>query len=109
MDFVYIEDIARANILAAKANVTDEVFNIASSVETSLNDLAHSLAEVMGSDLKPEYGLERKVNPVQRRLAAVDKAKQLLSFEAEVSLEDGLRRLVNWWRSQKQMKETINV
>ena len=40
MDFVYIEDIARANILAAKADVTDEVFNIASGVETSLNDLS---------------------------------------------------------------------
>lgn len=109
MDFVYIEDIARANILAAKADVTDEVFNIASGVESSLNDLAHSLAKVMGSNLKPEYGPERKVNPVQRRLADVSKAKQLLGFEAQVSLEEGLRRLVNWWSEQKQAKETSNV
>jgi UDP-glucose 4-epimerase len=109
MDFVYIEDIARANILAAKADVSDEVFNVASGVETSLNDLAYSLAKVMGSDLKPEYGPERKVNPVQRRLADVSKAKQLIGFEAEVSLEEGLRRLVNWWRSEKQTKETSNV
>jgi UDP-glucose 4-epimerase len=109
MDFVYIEDIARANILAAKASVTDEVFNVASGVETSLNDLAYNLVKVMGADLKPEYGSERKVNPVQRRLADVSKAKQLLGFEAEVCLEEGLRRLVNWWRSQKQMKETTNV
>ncbi len=109
MDFVYIEDIARANILAAKADVSDEVFNVASGVETSLNDLAHSLAKVMGSDLKPEYGPERKVNPVQRRLADVNKAKQLIGFEADVSLEEGLRRLVNWWRSEKQTKETSNV
>lgn len=109
MDFVYIEDIARANILAAKADVTDEVFNVASGVESSLNDLAHSLAKVMGSDLKPEYGAERKVNAVQRRLADIDKAKQLLGFEAEVSLEEGLRRLVSWWREQKLMQETSNV
>ncbi len=109
MDFVYIEDIARANILAAKANVTDEVFNVASGVESSLNDLAYSLAKVMGSDLQPEYGPERKVNPVQRRLADVSKAQKLLSFAAEVSLEEGLRRLVNWWRSEKQTKETSNV
>lgn len=101
MDFVYIEDIARANILAAKANVTDEVFNVASYVETSLNDLAYSLAKVMGSDLKPEYGEERKVNPVARRLADVTKAKELLGFEAEVSLEEGLSRLVTWWKEQK--------
>ncbi len=63
----------------------------------------------MESDLQPEYGPERKVNPVQRRLADVSKAKQLLGFEAQVSLEEGLRRLVNWWRSEKQMKETSNV
>lgn len=109
MDFVYIEDIARANILAAKADVTDEVFNVASGVESSLNDLAYSLAKVMGSDLQPEYGPERKVNPVQRRLADTSKAKKLLGFEAEVSLEEGLRRLVSWWREQKLAKEASNV
>ncbi|BAY31543.1 NAD-dependent epimerase/dehydratase [Nostoc carneum NIES-2107] len=109
MDFVYIEDIARANILAAKADVTDEVFNIASGVESSLNDLAYSLAKVMGSDLQPEYGPERKVNPVQRRLADVSKAQELLGFEAQVSLEEGLQRLVSWWREQKLAKEASNV
>ncbi|MCX5980768.1 MAG: SDR family NAD(P)-dependent oxidoreductase [Nostocales cyanobacterium LacPavin_0920_SED1_MAG_38_18] len=109
MDFVYIEDIARANILAAKADITDQVFNIASGIETSLNDLAHSLLKVMGSDLQPEYKPERKVNPVQRRLADVRKAKRLLNFEAQISLEEGLSRLVNWWHKQKLTKETTHV
>lgn len=110
MDFVYIEDIARANILAARSDVTDEVFNVASGVETSLNDLAYSLVRVMGSDLHPEYGPERKVNPVQRRLASTTKAKELLGFRAETSLEEGLTKLVNWWREQKQLtKEISNV
>lgn len=109
MDFVYIEDIARANILAAKADITDQVFNIASGIETSLNDLAHSLLKVMGSDLQPEYKPERKVNPVQRRLADVSKAKHLLNFEAQVSLEEGLSRLVTWWQKQKLTKETSHV
>jgi UDP-glucose 4-epimerase len=109
MDFVYIEDIARANLLAAKAAVTDEVFNVASGVETSLNELALSLAKVMGSDLTPEYGPERKTNPVQRRLADIVKAKELLGFEAEVSLEEGLSRLVSWWTEQKLTKEMSNV
>jgi UDP-glucose 4-epimerase len=108
MDFVYIEDIARANILAAKADVTDEVFNIASGEETSLNHLAYSLAKVMGSDLQPEYGSERKVNPVPRRVADVSKAKRLLGFEAQASLEEGLSQLVSWWREQK-LKEVSHV
>lgn len=101
MDFVYIEDIARANILAAKADITDEIFNIASGVETSLNDLALCLIKVMGADLVPEYGLDRKVNPVQRRLSDTNKAKKLLGFEAQVQLEEGLTRLVKWWRASK--------
>src|SRR6266850_7881714 len=56
MDFIYIDDIARANILAARSPVTDEVFNVASGEETSLNDLAAALLRVMGSNLRPEYG-----------------------------------------------------
>jgi UDP-glucose 4-epimerase len=102
MDFVYVEDIARANVLAAEADVTDEVCNVASGVETSLNDLAHALLRVMGSDLEPEYGPERKVNPVPRRLADTRKAERLLGFRAEIDLDEGLRRLVDWWRAERQ-------
>ncbi len=101
MDFVYIDDIARANILAATSEVTDEAFNVASGTETSLTDLAHLLLKVMESPQQPEYGPERKVNPVPRRLAATDKARQLLGFHAQVPLEEGLRRLVSWWQEER--------
>jgi UDP-glucose 4-epimerase len=101
MDFVYIEDIARANILALQSDLTDDVVNIASGSETSLNDLAKALLKVMGSDLQPEYGPERAVNPVSRRLADTSKAEELLGFRAQVSLEDGLSQLVNWWRANQ--------
>lgn len=101
MDFVFIEDIARANVLAAKAEVTDEVFNIASGVETSLNELAEALGQVMGVKLAPEHGPARKVNAVPRRLADVEKAERLLGFRAQVNLEEGLQRLVNWWASEQ--------
>jgi UDP-glucose 4-epimerase len=77
------------------------VFNVASGTESSLNDLAAALLKVMGSKLKPEYGPERKVNPVSRRLADTSKAQRVLGFRAEVSLEEGLRRLVDWWFAQK--------
>lgn len=101
MDFVYIEDVARANILAAKSDVTDDVFNVASGIETSLTELALMLARVMGSGLTPQYGPERRVNPVPRRLASPEKARRMLGFEASVGLEEGLRRLVTWWRSAR--------
>ncbi len=97
MDFVFSEDIARCNILAAKSDVTDEVFNVASGTETSLLGLLQALLQVTGhTDVQPEFLPERKVNPVPRRLAAVGKAEQLLGFRAQVGLEEGLRRLVEW-------------
>jgi UDP-glucose 4-epimerase len=101
MDFVYIEDVARSNILALESDLTDDVFNVASGTETSLNELAAALLKVMGSDLQPEYGAERKVNPVPRRLADTTKAERQLGFEATVGLEEGLRRLVAWWKEQR--------
>jgi UDP-glucose 4-epimerase len=101
MDFVYIEDVARSNILALQSELADDVFNIASGTETSLNDLAAALLKVMGSDLQPEYGPERAVNPVPRRLADTTKSEQLLGFKAQVGLEDGLLRLVDWWQASK--------
>ena len=101
MDFVYIEDVARSNILALRSEVADDVFNVASGTETSLNALAAALLKAMGSNLKPEYGAERKVNPVARRLADTTKAERLLGFRAQIGLEEGLARLVKWWQANR--------
>ncbi|MBI4688816.1 MAG: NAD-dependent epimerase/dehydratase family protein [Nitrospirae bacterium] len=100
MDFIFIEDVARANILAAKSDVTDNVFNVASGKETSLLELLNLFLKVKGSELKPEFREERKVNPVGRRLASTKKAEKLLGFRAEVGLEEGLQRLVEWKAGQ---------
>ena len=105
MDFVDARDIARANVLAAESEVTDEVFNVASGTETSLDELATTLLKVMGSSLEPQYAPPRKVNPVPRRLADVSKTRQLLGFEARISLEEGLRDLVEWWRAERATTE----
>jgi UDP-glucose 4-epimerase len=104
MDFIHARDVARANLLGAKTDVTDEVFNIASGSETSLAQLAGSLASVMGqNNLPPEFAPERAVNPVPRRLASTDKAEKLLGFKAKISLSDGLRDLVHWWRAERNL------
>jgi UDP-glucose 4-epimerase len=100
MDFVNARDVARANVLAAKADVTDEVFNVGSGEETSLRELADTLLRVMGSTLEPEYGPARKVNPVPRRLADVSRARKRIGFEASIPLEEGLRELVEWWTDE---------
>ena len=97
MDFVFVSDIARANLMAANSSITDDVLNVASGKETSLNELAATLGRVMGVDLPPEYGPARKATPVWRRLADVSNAEQRIGFKAKVSLEEGLRELVKWW------------
>ena len=102
MDFVFTTDIARANLLAAEADVTDAVFNIGSSTETSLLELAEALLEVMGSDLSVEFGPERAVNGVTRRLASIDAAERRLGWKPEIDLEEGLGRLVDWWRAERR-------
>lgn len=102
MDFVFTEDIARANLLAATADATDEVFNIGSGTETSLTQLAQALMRVMGSNLPLEFGPARGVNAVTRRLADVSLAAERLGWKAEIGLDEGLRRLVAWWRAERQ-------
>jgi UDP-glucose 4-epimerase len=101
MDFVCVPDIARANVLAAEADVTDAVFNVASGVETSLLELAQTLLRAMGSDLSVEHGPDRAVNGVTRRLADVSSAERALGFRAEIDLEEGLAQLVDWWRANR--------
>ena len=99
MDFVYVEDVARANVLAMKADASDAVFNVASQRETSLRQLCETLLGAMGSQLEPKHvplPAERKAVEVRRRLADTTKAKRLLGFEAQVPLEEGLVRLVRW-------------
>jgi len=102
MDFVFTDDIARANLLAAGSDVVEGVYNIASGTETSLLGLAQALLRAMGSDLEVEHGPERAVNGVTRRLADTTAARVDLGFEARVGLEDGLRALVEWWRPQRE-------
>jgi len=101
MDFVYVGDIARANVLAANSELTDDVFNVASGVETSLLELAEALLQVMDCDLSVVHGPPRAVNGVTRRLADTSAARDRLGFEAEVGLLEGLTRLVTWWRGER--------
>ena len=63
MDFVFVTDIARANLMAADSSITDDMLNIASGTETSLTELATVLGRVMGVDLPPEYRPRPKGNP----------------------------------------------
>ncbi|MDP4212847.1 MAG: NAD-dependent epimerase/dehydratase family protein [Bacteroidota bacterium] len=97
MDFVYVRDIAKANVAALQAEVTDEAFNIGNCEETSLKGLLDVLLKVNHSTLSPEFRAENSINPVSRRLADISKAKKLLDFSPTVSLEKGMKELTEWY------------
>jgi len=104
MDMVHVRDVARANILAALSPASDIVLNVGSGTETSLLDLAHRLARIMGRPgLRPEFQPARAVNPVSRRLAATCAAREAIGFQADVPLDEGLAELVEWWRSERAL------
>jgi len=107
MDFVFVEDVARANLMALESDVTDEVFNIGTGIQTNLKQLCNLLLRVTGSDLQPEYQEARKVANVSARRAAVEKAEKMLGFRAHVQLEKGLRELIQWRASVKARAKEV--
>ena len=109
MDFVNTVDVARANILAARSNVSEGVYNVASGVETSLLELAQELLRAMGSNLPVEHGPERAVNGVARRLADTRAAQGDLGFVAQTDLAAGLHELVQWWQERRAARPVATV
>jgi UDP-glucose 4-epimerase len=101
MDFVFVEDVARANLLAMQSDISDEAFNVGTGVQTSLKELCRLVLDLNHSSLVPEYREARTVANVQARRAAVDKAERLLGFKAEVSLREGLQELIIWRNTAK--------
>jgi UDP-glucose 4-epimerase len=101
MDFVYIDEVARATILAAESSATDVMVNVATGTETSLRELAAALIKTMDATVEPLHAPQRNVNAVSRRLADTRRAAELFGFESEIPLEEGLARLVDWWRRER--------
>lgn len=98
-DFIYVEDAARCNILAAQADAVDEFYNVGTEVQTSVRDLCNLILELTGSNLevlyKP-YSAEDSRRLVQNRIGSKEKAKSELGFEAATDLRKGLSKLIAW-------------
>lgn len=99
-DFIHVDDVARANILALKSAATDEFFNVGMGIKTTINELVELLLELTGSDLKPEYRPQEQ-SFVTHRVGSTEKAEQALGFRATVDLKEGLRSVVEWRRHDK--------
>jgi len=98
-DFVYVGDVARANLLAMESSVTCEGMNVATGVQTSLNRMVEIINEVCKTDLKPEYKDDPSkpvVNATTKLSFSREKAKRLIGWEPQVPVEEGIRRLIEW-------------
>jgi nucleoside-diphosphate-sugar epimerase len=110
MDFIYVVDIARANLLALKSDASDIVLNVASGTQTTLNELSTQLCAIMGHpELAAEHLEERKVNPVRRRLGSTTLASERIGFNSGVTLDEGLAGLVEWWRAARRAPAGVNA
>jgi len=106
MDFVHIDDIARANLVAYQSDVKDEVFNVCTGRETTLLELWRIIQEITDSkNLEPIYEQPRTIGPVGRRVGDPSKAERLLNFKTKVDLKAGMQSLYDWLRSVPRLLE----
>jgi UDP-glucose 4-epimerase len=105
VDLVYVEDVARANIMALKSPVTNEFFNVASGVETTIKDLAYLLIRLRGKEGRLEPVFEpMDTGLVTRRWGDPTKAQEMLGFVTTTSVEEGMRRVIAWREELKQWR-----
>ena len=98
-DFIYVEDVARSNVLALKAVSTDEFYNVGSGVQTSIKELCDLILELKESDLKvtyKPYSEDDARRMVQNRIGCPIKASRDLDFNYTYSLREGLLQLIKW-------------
>jgi GDP-L-fucose synthase len=98
-EFLYVDDAARALVLAAeRLNVSDPV-NIGTGTETNIRTLAETIQRLVGFEGETVWDTSRP-DGQPRRFLDVSRARELIGFEAQVSLEDGLRRTIESFRAQ---------
>lgn len=103
-DFIYVEDIARANVAALKSDVTLGYYNVGTEIQTTVKTLCDTILRLKKSDLeviyKP-YSADDARQLVQNRIGSREKAENELGFKYKYSLEEGLTELIRWRNEQK--------
>lgn len=103
-DFVYVEDVARANVCAMTATASGKNYNVGRGIGTSVRDLAELLIRLTGSAKAVEYRPAGQTF-VTNRIGSTAAAERDLGFRWSVDLEEGMRRLIEWRRTDKEAVE----
>ncbi|MEQ2868530.1 MAG: SDR family oxidoreductase [Selenomonas noxia] len=98
-DFVYVEDVVQANLIACVAphEAAGEAYNVASGKRSSLNEMYAVLSELLGKDLKPVFGPERK-GDIRHSGADISKIKKKLGYAPEYDFEKGIKEAIQWYK-----------
>lgn len=100
-DFVFVDDVVRANLLAAESSVEGVSLNVASGARFTINQLVQVLNEILGTDFEPMY-LEGRLGEVRHSEADVSLAQETLGFTSQVVFAEGLSRTVEWFQRGKE-------
>jgi UDP-glucose 4-epimerase len=106
-DFVYVEDVARANVLALKAEKTDAFYNVGTGVQTTISELCKTILSLKGVDMKIQYQPYSEDDArqlVKNRIGSTDKSKQELGFQYTYNLQRGLQALIEWRKRNHSRK-----
>lgn len=95
-DFVAVEDCAKANVCGMTANTTDEFYNVGTGKRTSLKEVAEKLLNLTGCNKEIQYAPHSQATLVKNRIGCPVKAIKEINFSAEIDLDEGLQRLINW-------------
>lgn len=98
-DFIFVEDICRGLMLCALKGKSGDVYNIGSGVETSIAQLADTIKRLSGSNSKIKMLPKRPWDNSGKRFASTEKSRRELGFEAQVSVEEGLRQTIAWTKA----------
>jgi UDP-glucose 4-epimerase len=100
-DFVAVEDCGLSNVCAMKADTVDSFYNVGTGRRTSLKELAERLIAITGCQQPIRYAPRSQATLVRNRIGSPKKASQEIGFTAEIGLDEGLRRLIEWRASHK--------
>ena len=99
-DFVHVDDVARANVLALKSDASDVFLNVGMGVQTTINELVQRLLALTGSDVQPEY-LPQEQMFVTNRIGSTELAERLIGFRGAIELDEGLASVIEWRQQDK--------
>jgi UDP-glucose 4-epimerase len=96
-DFLHVDDLCRGILMAAESDLSDEVFHLASEKETTIKELAELIIDLAGADVEIVHH-SRRAGEVERNFGRAARAKQVLGWQPQLSLREGMQGTIEWFR-----------